>query len=713
MNVRIVDTVRIRTGRARTLAVREAIGDNTWRLIALGAIVALAAALRFIDLSSLGYVNHYYSAAVTSMLKSWHNFFFVAAEPGGSVTVDKPPLGLWLQAGSAFVFGVNTLGLLLPEIAAGLGSIVVVYHLVRRSFGTMAGLVAALALAITPVMVATDRNNTIDSLLILTLLLAAWAFIKATESGKLRFLLLGAGLVGLGFNIKMLQAFLPLPAFVALYFLGSKERLLRKVGRLALAMVLLLVVSLSWVTIVDLTPAGQRPYVGSSGDNSEMSLIAGYNGLERLLGMQFGRGGNSQSLARWWQGLFGGNGGQPQPRTGSSGNSPRSGNVPPTGSFGNGMQPPANPGGGNWLGRSNGGRLGGFARGGGGFSGTGQAGLWRLFSTPLSKEVSWLLPFGLFGGLLVLFYTRPRWPFSERHQAAVLWGGWLLTGGAFFSVAGFFHEYYLSMLAAPLAALAGMGAAELWRLHHKRWWLALALLLLAAGATLAFQVRTAQAFVRTISWQPLLVGLLAGGAALLIAARGRWKRVALAGLACVLAAMLVTPGIWSELTAVNSTDNQSLPAAYDGRTSGPPNRGGLQVNQALVDYLQAHTQGTKYLMAVPSAMQGADYVLATGRPVLYLGGFMGIDRVETSASLAQMVAEGELRYIYWNGRGGGFGGQSQQPEISNWVMSACQVVQGYDTETQNSGAPDGTTVQGGGNWRGFGEMNVRLYDCGG
>ena len=108
---------------------------------------------------------------------------------------------------------------------------------------------------------------------------------RATESGRLRYLLPGAAFVGAGFNIKMLQAFLPLPTFYALYFFGSGQRILVKVGRLALATLVLLVVSLSWVAVVDLTPAATRPYVGSSGDNTESSLIVGYNGLQRLLGM--------------------------------------------------------------------------------------------------------------------------------------------------------------------------------------------------------------------------------------------------------------------------------------------------------------------------------------------------------------------------------------------------------------------------------------------
>src|SRR5258706_4670064 len=214
--------------------------------------------------------------------------------------------------------------MVLPEILCGLLAIVMLYHLVQRSFGAAAGLLAALALAITPIVVATDRNNTIDSSLILSLLLATWAFIKATESGRLRYLLLGALLVGIGFNIKMLQAYLVLPALYGLYFLGAKVKLWRKLGQLTLASVVLLVVSFSWITVVDLTPASQRPYVGSSGDNSELTLALGYNGLERLIGM---RGSLSSFISRITGGTSGNTGGvQPQGR----------GHLPPRGPGGAG-----------------------------------------------------------------------------------------------------------------------------------------------------------------------------------------------------------------------------------------------------------------------------------------------------------------------------------------------------------------------------------------
>ncbi len=679
--------------------------ESALRLLALAAIVALAAVLRFSNLAALGYVNHYYTAAIVSMLKSWHNFFFVAAEPGGAVSVDKPPLGLWLQAMSAFIFGVNTFSILLPEIIAGILSVIVIYHLVRRSFGTVAGLLAALALAITPVVVAVDRNNTIDSTLILTLLLAAWAFIKATESGKLRFLLLGAALVGIGFNIKMLEAYLPLPAFYALYFLGAKKSVWRKIGNLSLATLLLVVLSLSWVTLVDLIPANERPYVGSSGDNSEMNLAIGYNGVERLLGMfgrrssLFGGGGPAGGFARPGQG---GSGGFPQFTPGQNG-----GGLFQRGQGGNGGFSRGGGGGNAPFQAAPGGF--GVALGGLG-SGTGNPGALRLFVPPLSKEVSWLLPLALFSALLLAFRTRLTWPLAPKHQALVLWGVWLLTDMVFFSIAGFFHEYYMAMMAPPLVALVGIGVMELWHLREERPWQATGLFLVAAGATLWLQIATATSFAGTIGWQPFVLGMLGIGALLLATAAIRPTRTsAIAGFSCVVAALLITPGIWSDLTMLNPSENQSLPSAYAGRPSQPVYSGQLEINQSLLDYLEQNTQGMRYLMAVPSSMQGSDYVIATGRPVLYMGGFMGSDQVVTSQDLANLVADGELRYIYWDARGGGVGGQT---DISAWVRAQCVAVPNFDTATVNAGAPDGTsTPRSGSGSTARGGMFVTLYDC--
>ena len=128
-------------------------GEKWLNRIALAIIALVAGILRFANLDALGYANHYYTAAIVAMLQSWHNFFFVAAEPGASVTIDKPPVGLWIQTASAYIFGVSGFSVLLPEILAGILSVFVVYHLVRRKFGKVAGLVAGLVLAITPVVI--------------------------------------------------------------------------------------------------------------------------------------------------------------------------------------------------------------------------------------------------------------------------------------------------------------------------------------------------------------------------------------------------------------------------------------------------------------------------------------------------------------------------------------------------------------------------------
>ena len=269
---------------------RTGLAAATWERVALSLVLLLAAVLDFWQLNLVGFGNTYYAAAVKSMLQNWHAFLFNSFDSLGFVTIDKPPLGFWIQAASARVFGFNGLSLMLPQALAGVLSVALLYYLVRRVFGVVAGLLAALALAVMPVSVAASRNNIIDGLLVLTVLLAAWAVTRAVETGRLRWLLLCAVLVGLGFNIKMLEAYLVVPAFGLLYVLGAPVRWWARLGHLAVATVVLLAISLSWATTVDLTPAGARPYVGSSGTNSELNLALGYNGLNRLTGNVFGRG---------------------------------------------------------------------------------------------------------------------------------------------------------------------------------------------------------------------------------------------------------------------------------------------------------------------------------------------------------------------------------------------------------------------------------------
>src|SRR5260370_6124023 len=223
------------------------------------------------------------------MMDNWHNFFFASYDPGGFVSIDKPPVGFWLQVASAKLFGFTPFSVLLPQALAGVLSVLLLYYLVRRHFGVVAGLLAALALALSPISVVTNRNITIDSTLALVLLLGAWAVLRAAETGRLRRLLPAAVIVGVGFNIKMLEAYLVIPAFGLLYLVAAPRSIWKRVGHVDVAGVLLLLVSFSWVVAVDLTPASQRPYVDSTQNNSEISLALGYNGIQRLLG-GFGRG---------------------------------------------------------------------------------------------------------------------------------------------------------------------------------------------------------------------------------------------------------------------------------------------------------------------------------------------------------------------------------------------------------------------------------------
>ena len=229
----------------------------SWYPLGLLIVLGVAVPMHVVALDREGYGNTYYAAAVKSMLTSWHNFFFVSFDAGGFVSVDKPPLGLWIQAASARVFGFHPLSLLLPQALAGIAAVALLYHLVTRSFGVVAGLIAGLALAVMPISVVTNRNNTSDGVLVLVLLGAAWAVSVAAESGRLGPLLLGATLVGLGFNIKMLQAYLVVPPLALIYLVGAPIGWWRRIGRLLCAAAVLLVVSLAWVVAVDLTPASR------------------------------------------------------------------------------------------------------------------------------------------------------------------------------------------------------------------------------------------------------------------------------------------------------------------------------------------------------------------------------------------------------------------------------------------------------------------------
>ncbi|MBI2165097.1 MAG: glycosyltransferase family 39 protein [Chloroflexi bacterium] len=265
--------------------------------IGLLAAVALGAWLRF---SRLGdFDNQYYTATVVSMLKSPANFLFASFDPGGAVMVDKPPVSFWVQAIPVSIFGPSRWAVSLPQAVAGTLAVPILYLAMKPAFGRVAALVAAIALAAIPASVVIDSRNEPDSLLSFTLLLSGFCVILSARTRKWLWLALFAVLMGAAFNIKMLVAFVPLPAFLLYYALANKEALRRTVTRLAAAVAILLAVSFSWTVLVALTPEGERPYVGSTRDNSIWTLVFKYNGLDRFtsfIGPRPGPGGAAGPL---------------------------------------------------------------------------------------------------------------------------------------------------------------------------------------------------------------------------------------------------------------------------------------------------------------------------------------------------------------------------------------------------------------------------------
>jgi len=662
---------------------------DQWAAIGtLVLIVLVGAYLRLFQLGSQGIGNAYYAATVKSMLTSWRNFFFAAFEPGGSVSVDKPPLGFWVQALSAKILGLNGFALALPQALAGVFSIPLLYSIVKKHFGVSPALLASAVLAVMPVTVSTERNNTIDGLLVFLLLLAAWAILHSIETGKLRFLLAGAVLIGLGFNIKMLQAFMPLAGFYGLYLLGVKHTWGKRILHLAIATVTLLVISFSWTLAVELTPATARPYVGSSTNNSEMELIFGWNGLRRITGLF---GDSTQGPGP------GNRGALPAPNT--PGIPPAQPSPKPTlpQSWMPGVplgQPSVIPGPGNGPVTSPG--------------GSGQdsgPGLLRLFKMPLADQASWLLPLTLLGILLLislLLYKRAE---KAQFLGFVLWAGWLLPMLVYFSFStGLFHSYYLIMLGPGIAALMGATAWSLGRVYRRQHWLGWMLFVISAAVTLAYQIVLLLNFPRFAGGPIEAMALLCLTGLILLTLKGRPCLVKTA-LVFLYAGFLAAPLSWSMITVI-SPSNGALPNAGPSNTriAGPMNSLQASVNGSQLAYLLKNTKPDSYLVATTSAMEAAPYVLQTDRPVLTFGGFTGSDNVVNVSRLADLVKTRKLRFVIRDAKL-----EQNKPELANWLRRNCKIV---DPVQLNSGTTSHHSRFRPGPGAGSSPAPANLLDCG-
>lgn len=286
-------------------------GAPRWARPAFLALLLATGVLYLFDLSASGYANSFYSAAVQAGSESWKAFFFGSLDAANAITVDKPPAALWPMQLSVRVFGLNSWAILVPEVLMGVGTVAVVYAAVRRRFGAAAGLIAGAVLALTPVAALMFRFNNPDAMLALLMSVACYLVVRAIEDGRTKWLVWAGAAIGFAFLTKTLQAFLSLPALALVHGVCAPVRLRKRLAQLGLAAVALVVSGGWWVAVVELWPASSRPYIGGSQTNSFLELTFGYNGLGRLNGEETGSvgGGGMGGGGRWgetgWDRMFG------------------------------------------------------------------------------------------------------------------------------------------------------------------------------------------------------------------------------------------------------------------------------------------------------------------------------------------------------------------------------------------------------------------------
>jgi 4-amino-4-deoxy-L-arabinose transferase-like glycosyltransferase len=644
-----------RLARVRERARARAIPRPRPELIGL---LALAGVLNLWALGQNGFANTYYSGAVRAMSSSWHAFLFGSFDASGAMTVDKPPLALWVQALSVKVFGFSSWAILVPQALMGVATVWLVYDLVQRRFGRAGGFAAGLALALTPMAVAISRHNNPDALLVLCSVAALWFLVRALEDGRMRWLVLCGVAVGLGFEAKMAVALMVVPGIAAAYLWVAPKGRLAAVKALAAGGAAMIAVGGAWPVLMWLTPASDRPWISGTSDNSIWSLIFGYNGLGRLFGQDGGPGGGA-----------GGPGG-------------------------------GGPGG-------NGGPFGG------------STGPLRLLNESMGAQAGWLLGGALVIGAGLVVMTRLRRTDARTGWLIAVGGAFAVTVVAFSRAEGIFHPYYVSFLAPFTAALVGAGVGEIVRggraarilgpaaiagamvtevyvLRNdtdlgwlvpvvlavggfaaialaggvgprltKATLVAVAVVLLAAPAAWSFQTLGHATNGTFPAGGPVSAGFGGPGGP---GGGGRAMRggpPAGAGPAVGRAFPGAPPS--GAAPAGGAFPGAPSAAAGAGRFGGGGPFGGNQNLTQAAAYAKTHGGGT---IAV-SSQQGASNAVMRGIDVVAIGGFSGRESQVSTAWLAQRVASGEIRWVLTDGSGGG--GMRQDARVgSRDVMADVQ-----------------------------------------
>lgn len=659
-----------RTGRPRRVLLGPGDGPR-WAGPALWAVLAAACVLYTWGLSKAGYANSYYSAAVKSGTQSWKAFFFGSLDAGSFITVDKPPMALWVMGLSARLFGFSTWSLLLPQVIEGVAAVAVLHAAVRRAFGHAAAVTAAAVLALTPITVAINRDNNPDTLLVLLLVAAAWACQRAVDTGRSRPLLLAAFFVGCGFNTKMLQAYLVVPALALAYLAAARPDPVRRVVHLLAAGAAGAVSSFWWMLVVDAVPDRSRPYVGGSTDGTAWDLVIGYNGLGRILGEN--RGGP------------GGRGG---------------------------------PSGGGFGGEAGAGRLFNDILGG-------QiswlvpfavlalaAGLVLLRRRPRTDTArAALLLWGGWLGVHYAVFSFARGTFHPYYSTAMAPAIAALTGAGAVLLFGAYRRSAAWAWVLP-AGVAVTGAWAFVLLDRTPFWHPWVRWAVVTATVLAVLVLLAGRFARRAGTRAAIAGPalavvagLAGPGAYAVSAASATSNAInpLAGPS--FRRGFGGPGGPGGFVGRGGPPGMPLGQPPGGRNRRPPNTrppdgrvvlpggpGGFvggpggRVDPQMIAYLERNEGGVTWLVAVPSAHEASSIILRTGRPVIAMGGFTGRDPAMTVAKLRRYVEEGELRYILLGGPMAPGGGHSG---VTAWVRKTGTLVDAAEyggTSSRSTGA---------------------------
>jgi 4-amino-4-deoxy-L-arabinose transferase-like glycosyltransferase len=557
-----------------------------WAVVAL--IAAGATVLRLLYIGRVS-PDPFYDAAVRSMSLSWHNFFFGAFEPGGSVSIDKPPVDLWLQVVSVKLLGFSSTTLKLPEAFAGIASVPLLFATVKRMWSPVAGIAAALAIAVLPVSVITSRSDTMDGVMMFLTVLALWLIVRACETGSIAWLLAGAAALGVAFDVKLLESIVALPGLAVLAFLGLQGSLGRRLLQVTAAGLVYVAVALAWLTATLLFPAHDRPYAIGSSNGSAWNAAFVFNGTERLSGK------SNEPLTLY----------QPGHHYPQATQSERD-HIPIV---------PASP--------------------------------TRLLARigPLSGERLGLelLVALLLGVPALVASVRARG--APRMRWAVAGGLllWTLTGIVLFSHMARLHPRYVEGFTPAVAALLGIGVA--WAASGERGgselrsaggWARPIALALALAACVHYVERLEYGL--TGVWWTALAGACGAIAAALLARLLPAHRALLLGptVALTLVAVLALP-LSADFTSIA---NGVTDAGYVGALPSEEQR-------VLSAYLRAHQGSARYEVAAESATSIGSLIVQDARPVLVLTTYNG--RVFTTvAQLQRLIGEGRVRYAFLN-----------------------------------------------------------------